>query len=63
MKPEEEAIPAEDAAPALTPRHDREAPGLPLLKTWRAVYLFVGASFILWVVLLVALSKFFSSPP
>ena len=31
---------------------ESEATGLPGLKTWRAVYLVVLASFILWLVLL-----------
>lgn len=38
---------------------DREAPGLPALRTWRAVYGFVLASFVIWVGLLVALDRLF----
>jgi hypothetical protein len=37
-----------------------EATGLPRLSTWRAVYLLVVALFILYVVLMVALSKGFA---
>ena len=47
---------------------DREVPsnnqdqltGLPGLRTWRGVYLFVFGSFILWVLLLLALTMSFS---
>ncbi len=38
---------------------DREAPGLPALRTWRAVYWFVVSSFLVWVALLVALARLF----
>jgi hypothetical protein len=37
-----------------------EATGLPLFKTWRGVYLFVWGCFILWVLLLVALTVSYS---
>ncbi len=37
-----------------------EDPGLPGLHTWRAVYLFVIGSFIVWVALLFALTSIFS---
>ena len=37
-----------------------ETTGLPLLHTWRSVYLFVFGSFILWVLLLLALTMSFS---
>ncbi len=36
---------------------ESEAPGLPALRTWRGVYWFVAASFLLWVGLLVALAR------
>jgi hypothetical protein len=36
------------------------APGLPGLKSWRAVYLFVSGCFVLWVVLLAVLSWIFA---
>jgi len=38
---------------------DDEWTGLPVFKTWPGVYLLVFASFVLWVVLLAALEKFF----
>ncbi|MFZ0827876.1 MAG: hypothetical protein WAO02_10685 [Verrucomicrobiia bacterium] len=38
---------------------DRET-GLPLLRSWRAVYLFVFGCFVLWVVLLVTLTVIYS---
>ena len=34
--------------------------GLPALRTWRAVYIVVGAVFILWVVLLTWLTKYYT---
>jgi hypothetical protein len=34
--------------------------GFPGLHTWRGVYIFVFSSFILWVVLLFALTRMFS---
>jgi hypothetical protein len=37
-----------------------EETGLPGLRTWRGVYLVVFGLFVLWVVLLAALEKFFS---
>jgi hypothetical protein len=36
------------------------ATGLPLLRSWRAVYWFVLAVFVVWVALLAALSRVFS---
>jgi hypothetical protein len=33
--------------------------GLPLLRTWRGVYLFVLGSFVVWVLLLAALTLTF----
>ena len=36
-----------------------EATGLPGLKSWRAVYILVLASFVLWVGLLFALGRIF----
>jgi len=38
---------------------DEEGTGLPGFKTWPAVYLFVMAAFVVWVVLLVALTTLF----
>jgi hypothetical protein len=37
-----------------------ELTGLPGLRTWRGVYIFVFGCFILWVVLLVALTVLYS---
>jgi hypothetical protein len=43
------------------PKHitDESGTGLPGFKTWPAVYLFVMAAFVVWVVLLVALTTLF----
>jgi hypothetical protein len=41
-------------------RENEELTGLPGLRSWRSVYLFVFGSFILWVVLLLALTVSFS---
>jgi hypothetical protein len=43
-----------------SPAPEPENPGLPLLRSWTAVYLFVLGSFALWVALLIALTKMFS---
>jgi hypothetical protein len=45
------------ASPA--PMDDRST-GLPLLRTWRAVYVFVVVAFLTWVALLTALDRVFS---
>lgn len=37
-----------------------ETTGLPGLRTWRRVYAFVLITFLVWIVLLVALTKAFS---
>ena len=34
--------------------------GLPWLRAWRGVYLFVFGSFVVWVVLLAWLARFFA---
>jgi hypothetical protein len=47
------------ADPSTEPDADAST-GLPWLRTWRAVYLFVIASFVLWVALLLALELVFS---
>jgi hypothetical protein len=49
--------PAETDRPAVD---DQNATGLPLLRTWRAVYWFVLVVFVLYVVLLTTLSRVFS---
>ena len=47
--------------PAPQPAHNQdEVTGLPGLPKWRHVYLFVFACFILWVLLLLALTAFYS---
>jgi len=40
-------------------RHDDQT-GLPALRTWPRVYLLVAASFLLWVILLRALTVLFA---
>ena len=37
-----------------------EATGLPGVRSWRAVYLIVFGTFLLWVMLLTALTRVFS---
>jgi hypothetical protein len=37
-----------------------EDTGLPLFHSWKSVYLFVVATFILWIALLIALTRMFS---
>jgi hypothetical protein len=49
----------EQAGPPSAPIDDR-ATGLPLLRTWRAVYVFVVVAFLTWVALLTALERVFS---
>jgi hypothetical protein len=39
---------------------DDEITGLPGLRTWRGVYLFVAVVFVVWVGLLAALTRLFS---
>lgn len=39
-------------------RDDSNLTGLPWLKTWKAAYIFVMASFVLWVALLIALTEY-----
>jgi len=39
---------------------DGELPGLPRLRTWRGVYLFVLACYVLYLILLTVLSRAFS---
>ena len=36
------------------------ATGLPGMRSWRAVYLVVFGTFLLWIVLLTLLTRFFS---
>jgi hypothetical protein len=42
------------------PARETEETGLPLFRSWKSVYLFVIGTFILWVALLIALTKTFS---
>ena len=44
--------------PEQTPNDD--ATGLPGLRTWRGVYAFVLGCFVLWIVLLIALTRAYS---
>jgi hypothetical protein len=39
---------------------ESEETGLPFFRSWKSVYLLVLGSFVLWVALLVELTKFFS---
>jgi len=39
---------------------DSESTGLPIFRTWKSVYLLVLITFVLWIALLVALTKAFS---
>jgi hypothetical protein len=51
----------DDIPSAEMPSGGREEPtGLPFFKTWRGVYFFVLGCFILWVLLLVALTASYS---
>ena len=42
------------------PDGEDEVTGVPVLRTWRGVYLFVFGCFILWVVLLLVMTVSFS---
>lgn len=46
--------------PGEPPANDDEKTGLPLLRSWRAVYGVVLAVFVGWVVLLTALSWWYA---
>jgi hypothetical protein len=59
MESPERTKPTEGPASAPERSSADEATGLPGLKTWRAVYILVLASFVLWVGLLVALGMIF----
>jgi len=39
---------------------ESEETGLPFFHSWKSVYIFVLGSFVFWVALLVALTKYFS---
>ncbi len=49
-----------DLPPARPANDPDEATGLPGVATWPGVYFFVFASFILWVLLLLALTMSYS---
>ena len=57
--PDDQTAGSSGAVPRPADSGDRET-GLPLLRTWRAVYAFVLAAFAIWVGLLIALSRIFS---
>jgi hypothetical protein len=44
----------------LQPDENEEKTDLPFLSTWPAVYTFVLGTFVVWIVLLTALSRAFS---
>jgi hypothetical protein len=46
--------------PEQPPAIDDQVTGLPLLHTWRAVYIFVAIVFVVWVVLLSTLQRMYS---
>ena len=56
MKPP--AAPASPSQPA--PDVDDRVTGLPLLRSWTGVYLFVLGTFALWIILLVAVTRMFA---
>lgn len=45
--------------PCPASKEDAETTGLPWFHTWRALYLFVIGSFVVWVALLFALTVLF----
>ncbi len=51
---------ANTASVDVPPDNRDELTSLPWLRTWRGVYLFVFSCFVLWVVLLLALTMSFS---
>jgi hypothetical protein len=42
------------------PQPNDEVTGLPVLRSWRTVYVFVLAVFALWIGLLIVLTRMFS---
>jgi hypothetical protein len=48
------------SAPVKSVAPEDDNTGLPWLPTWNGVYLVVILSFVLWVVLLIVLTDFFS---
>ncbi len=49
-----------DRADTESSTRESEETGLPFFRSWKRVYLFVLGSFVLWVALLVALTRMFS---
>lgn len=49
-----------DMNPPTQPIAEDASTGLPWPATWRGVYLFVLGAFVLWVILLAALTEAFS---
>jgi len=60
MNPSDDKTPGPESAAPGPAESDQRRTGLPGLRTWPAVYVFVLAVFALWVGLLIALSKVFS---
>jgi hypothetical protein len=56
--PDDQTAGSSGPPPGLADSSDRET-GLPLLRSWRGVYLFVFGCFVLWVVLLAMLTVIF----
>jgi hypothetical protein len=60
MKLSDDTFDAKAMPPNLVDDSGDRATGLPWLDTWRDVYIFVLACFVIWVGLLVALTVIFS---
>ena len=55
------AEPRDDGSAETSPAAvDDRVTGLPLLRSWRVVYVFVVVAFLTWVALLTALERVFS---
>jgi hypothetical protein len=60
MKTSDDTAGAHDGPPGRAADTDDETTGLPWLRSWLRVYLFVIGCFVTWVALLLALSLVFS---